>query len=256
VLPDPRFLSAPERIFEHRRLETSVNEPVVGRPKQFLADLATAMRSTAEAASRTIVEQSQANAEAYAVEVRERAGSEIAGLRKAAADDVAVIRDQSKTEMQRVSEQGERLIVRRQQDLELELAEYDAALAFGLAHVKELVDEFEAQLSRSFDELVEEADPTIFASLAAQMPDLPDFGEPNPAGLVRQLRARSAAPAPRSAIPEQRPAASAAVEPETAVAAAPELPAEAAPKPAALPDHWWLDSAATLAAMTGSPARH
>ena len=221
-----------------------MNEPAVGRPKQFLADLAAAMRATAESVRESSVAQCQANADEYAQEVRERASTDVAGLRKIAADDVAVIRDQSKTQIEHVREEAERRVAGRQTLLEGELAELQSALEAELARVKQAQDEFEGRLAKSFDELVDEADPTIFASLASHMPDPPDFGDADPAALVRDLRATTARTA--SGARGGRPAA----EPQPAVESEP----GAEPKPReALPDHWWLDSPAKLAIEASDP---
>jgi hypothetical protein len=217
-----------------------VNETSAGRPKQFLADLAVAMRSAAAAGRESTIEQCRANAETYVQSLRDEGATGTGDLRKVAADDVAIIRDQSRQITQDLRDETDRRIAQRQALLESSLAEFDAAMAVGLERVERLTAAFEGELARFFEQLADEADPTIFAGLAAHVPAQPDFGEPDPVALVRELRGE-----PEALTPDREPSAD---RPDTSAEAAPA--SEAAP-PAAdeeMPYYWWLDSPASLRA--------
>jgi hypothetical protein len=212
-----------------------VSQTFTGRPKQFLADLTMAMRSAAEAGRLTTIEQSRSTANEYVENLRATAVTGQASIRETLAEDVAQLRDQGKAQAQLIREESERRIGRRREILDGELAEYGQAVASEVRRVQKQVAEFEEELARFYSQLSDETDPTVFASMAAQMPDLPEYGEADPAQLVRDARATAApvaAPAP-------------------ATAGAPAETAEPRAK-AALPDHWWLDSPTSIASRPAS----
>jgi hypothetical protein len=223
-----------------------VNDTSAGRPKQFLADLAVAMRSAAEAGRESTVEQCRANAETYVQSLRDEGATGAGDLRKVAADDVAVIRDQSRQIAQDLRDETERRIAQRQALLASSLAEFDAAMAVGLERAERLTAAFEGELATFFERLGEESDPTVFASLAAHAPDPPDFGEPDPAALVRQLRGETEA-FPQE--PEPSPG-----RPESSAEAAPASEAAASATDEEMPYYWWLDSPASLRAAAAEHA--
>lgn len=195
------------------------------RPRQFLAELATAMRSTAETARQATIDECRSNAQAYTEYLQ--ANRESGFLHKDAAADITAIRDRSKADIERVREETEQRILRRNEQLEEELQEYTSAVEHEIERVQQSIKSFEGELAQFFDQLLEGGDPTDFATMAANVPDPPGFPEPDPTALVQALRRGGAQPT------------------------AAESPAEAAPAPKeALPDHWWLDSPATLAART------
>lgn len=207
--------------------ETSVNDTSAGRPKQFVVDLASAMRSTAESARQAAIEQCQSNAKAHTEHLRAQTNTETAHLRKAVANDVTIIRDQSKADMEKVRAETEQRISRRNELLEQELQEHNSAVELAIASVEQSIMAFEAELDRFFGQLLEGDYATIFATMASRMPDQPTFGEPDPTALVQELRRNGGQASPEVPEPD-------------ATSEAPEAP----------PDHWWLDSAADLVART------
>jgi hypothetical protein len=153
----------------------SVNETAARHPNRFLADLTQAMRSTAETARQATIEQCQADAKTYTEQLHARTDDEAASLRKAAEGDVSAIRDWSKAEMERIRVETEQRISRRRELLEQELQEYNAAIELEIERVQKRVTDFEEEVAHFFEQLLQEADPTVFASMAAQMPDPPSF---------------------------------------------------------------------------------
>jgi hypothetical protein len=168
----------------------SVNETAARHPNRFLADLTQAMRSTAETARLATMEQCQADAKAYTEKLHARTDDEAASLRKAAEADVSAIRDWSKAEMERIRVETEQRISRRRELLEQELQEYNSAIELEIERVQKRVSGFEGEVASFFEQLLQEADPTVFASMAAQMPDPPSFEESDSAGIGTDLRAR------------------------------------------------------------------
>jgi hypothetical protein len=205
-----------------------VNESTTRHPNQFLSDLTAAMRATAEAAERAILDQCASDAAARIEQLHARTELGAKSLQDAAMTDVTTIRGQSKAHMEAIRAETERLIADRRDSLERQLQGLDAAVERETATVQERVNAYEAELSRFFERLLEGADPTVFATMASQMPDAPVF-ERNPEVLESELQPIGDA------------------SPEAAVA--PEANADE-PKSRELPDHWWLDSPASLAART------
>lgn len=212
-----------------------MNETFAGRPKQFLADLTQAMRSAAEAGQTTVVEQARANAESYMESLRQEATGEQSSLREAAAEDVAQLRDQSKAQAQLVREESERRIRQRRLVLDEAIAEYARAADAELKRVDEQVAAWELELGKFYTQLADETDPTIFASLAATMPNAPEYGEADPGELVRKMR--SPQEFAQAFAPGSQPIEVRSGQPESAQPAAEEAASEEA-----LPDHWWLDA--------------
>jgi hypothetical protein len=167
-----------------------VNETAARHPNRFLADLTQAMRSTAETARQATIEQCQADAKAYTERLHARTDDEAASLRKAAEADVSAIRDWSKAEMERIRVETEQRISRRRELLEQELQEYNSAIELEIERVQSRVATFEGEVASFFEQLLQEADPTVFASMAAQMPDPPAFEESDRGSLAPDLRAR------------------------------------------------------------------
>jgi hypothetical protein len=168
----------------------SVNETAARHPNRFLADLTQAMRSTAETARQATIDQCQADAKTYVEKLHARTDDEAASLRKAAEADVSAIRDWSKAEVERIRVETEQRIARRRELLEQELLEYNSAIELEIERVQKRVTGFEEEVGQFFEQLMQEADPTIFASMAAQMPDPPAFSDQDRGTLTTELKAR------------------------------------------------------------------
>ncbi len=168
----------------------SVNDTAARHPNQFLADLTQAMRSTAETARQATIDQCQADAKVYVEKLHARTDDEAASLRKGAEADVSAIRDWSKAEVERIRVETEQRIARRRELLEQELQEYNSAIEFEIERVQKRVSGFEEEVAQFFEQLLQEADPTVFASMAAQMPDPPTFAESERGTLATEIKAR------------------------------------------------------------------
>ena len=153
----------------------SVNDTAARHPNRFLADLTQAMRSTAETARQATIEQCKFDAKGYVEQLHARSEDEGVQLRKAAESDVTSIRDWSKAEVERIRVETEERIARRRELLDQELQEYSAGVESEVDRVQKRVEAFEEEVAQFFEQLLQEADPTVFASMAAQMPDPPAF---------------------------------------------------------------------------------
>jgi len=213
-----------------------VNETAARHPNRFLADLTQAMRATAETARQATMDQCQADAKAYTEQLHARTDDEAASLRKAAEADVSAIRDWSKAEVERVRVETEQRIARRRELLEQELQEYNSAIELEIDRVQKRVAGFEGEVAQFFEQLLQEADPTVFASMAAQMPDPPRFSEADRGTLTVDLRARREQimrPTGLASVEAPVPGNGVAAAPEQVIEAPVEQPAPAAPaKPA------------------------
>jgi hypothetical protein len=167
-----------------------VNETAPRQPNRFMADLTQAMRATAESARQATIDQCHADAKTYTEQLHARTDDEASSLRKAAEADVSAIRDWSKAEVERIRVETEQRIARRRELLEQELQEYNSAIELEIGRVEKRVAAFEEEVAHFFESLLGEADPTIFASMAAQMPDPPSFEEGEQAPISTDLRAR------------------------------------------------------------------
>ena len=228
-----------------------MNETAARHPNRFLADLTQAMRSTAETARQQTMEQCQADAKTYTESLHTRTDDEAASLRKAAEADVSAIRDWSKAEMERIRVETEQRISRRRELLEQELQEYNSAIELEIERVQKRVVNFEEEVASFFEQLLQEADPTVFASMAAQMPDPPAFDLSDRGNMSPDIRAR------REQImqaPEPMPIVNAAAAAEAEARAAAEAEAEAKAEAEAEAEEEASRAAIARAAAVAKPA--
>ncbi len=174
--------------------------------------------------------------------------------------------------MERTRQETEQRISQRNELLEEALRDYTSAVDLEIERVQQSVQGFEDELARFFEQLLH-GDPTDFATMAANVPDPPEFPEPDPEALVHVLRLRreqllAIETSPETSLetgpetsPETSLEASLETGPETSPETSLETNLENGPEPSpetspdakeVLPDHWWLDSPATLAARTQS----
>ncbi len=167
-----------------------MNETPARHPNRFLADLTQAMRSTAETARQATIDQCLVDAKGYTEQLHARTDDEAASLRKAAEADVSAIRDWSKAEVERIRVETEQRISRRRELLEQELQEYNSAIELEIERVQKRVQAFQEEVGQFFEQLLQESEPTVFASMAAQMPDPPAFTDIDRGNLQTDIRAR------------------------------------------------------------------
>ena len=145
------------------------------KPNKFLADLTKAMQAAAESARAQTLGQFQADAKAFIEEIHSGSAGQASELRKRADDDVAAIREWSKTEIARIRDLTEQRITGRKAELETELEQHAGAIERRIEAIQRQVAAFEQQMDGFFAGLLAEPDPTRFAALAESLPEPPPF---------------------------------------------------------------------------------
>ena len=204
---------------------TGVSEaPAAGRATEgvatglrpgFLAELAVAMRATAQKERERIAARVADDAAAHVEKVRARAAIETDELKRLAEEDVQHIQDWSTSEMERIRGEADKKIEDRRSSLEEYLQQHDSIIDTEIEGVNEAVSGYSATLDRYFEELAQSEDPSTIVARAEALPAPPDLDQ-----VRAQARSRAVA------------AFAAADEPQVAEAAAPE-PAAVADAPVA-----------------------
>jgi hypothetical protein len=151
--------------------------PAPRKPSKFLADLTKAMQAAAEESRAISVAQFETEAKAYIEQIRNRSGDDAAGLRRAADDDVQAVREWSKAEIARIREETETRITARKSQLEADIDAQAARIEREVAQVQGRVTAFEDEMAAFFERLLQEDDPTRFATMAERLPEPPTFEE-------------------------------------------------------------------------------
>jgi hypothetical protein len=147
------------------------------KPSKFLADLTKAMQAAAEESRSLTVAQFEGEAKAYIEQIHTRSSSEAADLRRRADDDVQAVREWSKAEIARIREETETRITTRKGQLEEEIEQHAAKVEREIAQVQARVSDFEQEMAAFFERLLQEDDPTRFATMAERLPEPPTFEE-------------------------------------------------------------------------------
>ena len=143
------------------------------KPSKLIADLAAAMRTTAESAREQSVSQLEADATKVVEQIRVGATEGAAALHQRADDDIASIREWSKAEIARVREETDHRISDRKAALESEVAGHAAAIDRRVEAVERTVADYQAEMADFFDRLLQEQDPGHLATIAETMPEPP-----------------------------------------------------------------------------------
>ena len=151
--------------------------PAPRKPSKFLADLTKAMQAAAEESRAMSLAQFESEAKAYIEQIRNRSGDDAAGLRRAADDDVQAVREWSKAEIARIREETETRITARKGQLETDIEAQAARIEREVAQVQDRVTAFEDEMAAFFERLLQEDDPTRFATMAERLPEPPTFEE-------------------------------------------------------------------------------
>jgi hypothetical protein len=148
---------------------------VTRKPNKFMADLTKAMQAAAESARTETLERFAAEAKAHIESIHTSTADEATELRKRADDDIAGIRDWSKTEIARIREETDERITHRKEVLERDIESNAAQIEGRIERVQQRVAGFEGQMAAFFERLLVEEDPTRFASMAESLPEPPPF---------------------------------------------------------------------------------
>ena len=170
--------------------------PAPRKTNKFLADLTKAMQAAAESARADTLERVAADAKTVVESIHAASSTEATELRKRADDDVAAVREWSKNEIARIREETDERIAHRKERLEHEIEEHAARIEARIERVQQRVAAFETEMQAFFQQLLDEQDPTRFASLAEALPEPPpldvdDTWEPVPADAAVETTAQA-----------------------------------------------------------------
>lgn len=152
----------------------------------FLAELAVAMRSTAEKERERIAGKVSDDAAAHVEKVRARAAIETDELKRLADEDVQHIEEWSASEQERIRSEADRKIEDRRASLEEYLKQHDTIIDTEIDGVNAAVSNYNATLDRYFEELAQSNDPASIVARAEALPAPPDLDQ-----IRAQARARA-----------------------------------------------------------------
>lgn len=145
------------------------------KPSKLIAELAAAMRATAEIAREQALAQVEADTNQVVEAIRARSTEGVAELRHRSDEDIAGIREWSKAEIARIREETDRRISERKSTLEAEIAAHGAAIERRVEEVQGTVAAYEADMAEFFERLLGENDPARLATMAESMPEPPSL---------------------------------------------------------------------------------
>jgi hypothetical protein len=157
--------------------ESDPNGDARGILPTFLAELARAMQAAAERERERIDEVVTKEAAEQVEKSRSRAVAETEELRRLAEEDVARIKEWSRTEMDRIRRDADRRTEERRKNLESYLAKHESIIATEIAGVDTAIRGYRASLDRFFDEFTSSTDPADIARRAGSLPTPPDLDE-------------------------------------------------------------------------------
>jgi hypothetical protein len=159
---------------------TVVSQPPAARSKKstkLMAELATAIRTTAESARDQQLAQLATEANGIIETIRAQSEEGAVALRRKSDEDISGIRDWAKAEIARIKEESESRIGDRKHLLEQEIADHAAAIEDRCAEVESTVAGFREAMEAYFERLGAEDDPARLATMAESMPEPPSLKE-------------------------------------------------------------------------------
>jgi hypothetical protein len=160
----------------------------------FLAELARAMQAAAERERERIDEVVTKEAAEQVEKSRSRAAAETEELRRLAEEDVARIKEWSRTEIERIRRDADRRTDERRKNLEVYLTKHESIIATEIDGVDTAIRGYRATLDRFFDEFTSSADPADIARRAGSLPTPPDLDEVRATARVNAIAELANAP--------------------------------------------------------------
>jgi hypothetical protein len=146
---------------------------VARKPTKLMADLATAIRATTEAARDQALAWAAADAAQVTEAIRAAATEGALAIRRQSEADLASIKEWSKAEIARVREQTDARTEARKATLESELSSHAAAVDHRVGEVDGAIARYRADMETYFESLAGEDDPARLATMAEAMPEPP-----------------------------------------------------------------------------------
>lgn len=217
----------------------------------FLAELAVAMRATAQKERERIAARVADDAAAHVEKVRARAAIETDELKRLAEEDVQHIQEWSASEMERIRAEADKKIEDRRSSLEEYLQQHDSIIDTEIEGVKAAVSDYSATLDRYFEELSQSDDPSTIVARAEALPAPPDLDQVRAQARSRAVAAFAAADEPQAAQPAAPHPAAVEEAPVAEAAPGASIPSEAA---AATSMERAMTPEATIGSIVSDPA--
>jgi hypothetical protein len=182
----------------------------------FLAELALAMRATAEKERERIAARVADDASAHVEKVRARAAIETDELKRLAEEDVQHIEEWSASEMDRIRSEASRKIEDRRASLEEYLKQHDSIIDTEIDGVNAAVRDYSSTLDRYFEDLSKSEDPATIVARAEALPPAPDLDQVRAQARARAVAMFAEADEPRPAAEVEAVAAPGTMTPEPA----------------------------------------
>ena len=157
--------------------EPPTDGAAVGLRPGFLAELAVAMRATAEKERERISAQVSEDASGHIEKVRARAAIETDELKRLAEEDVQHIEEWSAAEMERIRGEADKKIEDRRGSLGEYLKQHDSIIDTEIDGVNAAVRDYGTTLDQFFAELSEADDPATIVQRAEALPAAPDLDQ-------------------------------------------------------------------------------
>jgi hypothetical protein len=187
---------------------------------QFLAELAKAMQTTAQAEQTRNAEETEQRRQSHIDAIRAREAIEAEELRELAKEDVKGIDAWSDGEIKRIKLERERRIAARREQLQVRLEEHRTVVGREVEAVEASVGAYRADIAEYFRRLESETDPVAIARYAGTRPPFPDLTKIGPGDMPGRTESRPVGAEPQAAPPPAQAA------PEVIQAAEVEPPAE------------------------------
>jgi len=171
---DEPVWTAEEPIAEEAALavEVDVPAPVAPRkPTKLMADLATAIRATTEAARDHALAAVEVEATDVTGAIRAASSEGAEALRRRSDEDLVGIKEWSKAEIAQIREESEERSSARKAMLATELAAYASAVEHHIGEVEGAVARYRVDMDAYFESLTREDDPSRLATMAEAMPE-------------------------------------------------------------------------------------
>lgn len=186
---------------------------------QFLAELAKAMQTTAQAEQTRNAEETEQRRQSHIDAIRAREAIEAEELRELAKDDVKGIDAWSDGEIKRIKLERERRIAARREQLQVRLEEHRTVVGREVEAVEASVGAYRADIAEYFRRLESETDPVAIARYAGTRPPFPDLTKIGPGDVPGTTDSRPVGAQPQAARPPAQAAPEVIEAPEAEPAA-------------------------------------
>jgi hypothetical protein len=188
-----------------------------GKSTRFVAELVRAMQAAAEQNRDSVMAQFRSDSKTFLESITERAGVEANELRRIADEDLAAVREWSKSEIARIKSESDERVAERRSDLNRQLEEHTSLVELQMQKLRARIQRFEDEMEQFFTRVNAEQDPSALAATAQGMPEPPDLPTTDAEVRAEALRELARGPEPMATAVADAVEEMAPVQPEPAV---------------------------------------